>query len=962
MTAVSNQERDEQYIAQIAGLSCETALNAIKKGISAYIINSRKRPKTKYEYNQERVRDFRVGKIGPGDVVPATVDEVADDLEQHGKASYFLLQTDPVPFVRNYKYDVIKETISMLHPKHPHFKSIVRVDISNQLIGDERFNDLCDVLNRSFIKVLNISGNKLSNAAMKSFSAMQRSMHHLEELNVSRNKITDEGIQSLCSDDTYSTSLQKLDATFNALGPYSALHLGTMFRDERRCALHSLRLGGRLGRKGWGDEFIRVLISAVVEFGLRKLRSLSIPDAGLSSEGLDCVSAALVCDEVVLEELNVSKNGFERRVSRQDFLNALRLNRTLKEVFIRECGFTEIESKHALSVVRANRGSSVINAAFAEYNVRQQQGGSLLSYKVSWADLVSMAHCAAGSWSACRLSHHRARIAFIKDNPWRIPGPPLWQVVKGSQFDSDMLSNVATIFTGTQVVLPTAVRAALEAINQDLKYADLLKEALLIGRTLSMDPRTVKVAGTGAAARSNAAAVAVVVDEMERDVQVTEQRQESYERMCRAAQAVLFKELQLFGTDSEAVLRVAKRRERKNIQVIIAEVSQRMNSDRLLFAVEDYRGCVTEECEAVELLVGCLHRQKLLYYALLQENASRSTTVNNTSQKLQQQQQQQQQQGFDLRAFMRKALPYYGNLETAAAFVHYFYIAFPVERADTKKIEERMLQHIRGSTLAVLPGPGASTGDRSNSVDTAEEEGTVARKSSKSKGKGKDETTNGADRRRSKRSNVFIQTKRNSSVAVAVTVASAVAPQNSAADRGIPASSSSLPTSLQPHVESTVASARSHAAPLLVHEFDYAAVLRPSQLLAGAVSGSADSEEEEDESENEDSATSSGAGFTGAGMTGLQQGSVSTSAAEPLTAETAGSSSSRDTSLSSSVVRPSRESRKNIIPRRTVTTTSDTTRNTGVGVGTEGESFLPDVVVPPSTKRTSFAANFLPKL
>ncbi len=50
------------------------------------------------------------------------------------------------------------------------------------------------------------------------------------------------------------------------------------------CACHDT--GGRLGRKGWGDDFIKVLVSAVVSTnGIRLLRRLGLQDIGVSSEG-----------------------------------------------------------------------------------------------------------------------------------------------------------------------------------------------------------------------------------------------------------------------------------------------------------------------------------------------------------------------------------------------------------------------------------------------------------------------------------------------------------------------------------------------------------------------------------------------------------------------------------------------------------------------------------------------------
>lgn len=689
-------EREEQYLAQIAALSCEVSLIATKKGIANYIINSRKKQKTKYEYNQERVRDFRVGK-SHGEVAPATVDEVADDLEQHGKASYFLLQTDPPPFVRNYNYSVFEDTLKMLNRQHPHFHSIERLDLSNQAIGDARFVEVCDAIAKSSIKTMNLSGNKLSNTGIQSLSAVLRSMHNLTDLNLSRNKMSDDGISHLCADDAYSGTIKNLDLSFNTINATGAFYLVSMFREDRQCCLESLTLGGKVGMKGWGDEFVKVLMSGVIESAAKKLKRLNIADAGLSEIGLDCITALLSCDETVLEVLNISKNSFATHSSRTNFLNVLRLNKSMREVFIRECGFREVQAEHILSIIRSNNREGEANRLLALHNPKHRQHlhGE---YKLTWGEYSALAHCVAASWSLSKHSYHKVKISFIKDNPWRIPGPPLWQVVKHSAYESDMLSNVAAVYHDTQVVLPPSVKYALELINLDLRYADLLREALILSRTMAVDPRTVRASHSS---RANNEAIAATVQEIERDVQQIGNAVDTYRSLCTTARDDLFKELEIFKTDSEAVLRVAKRRERKNIQMIITDVSHRMNSDRLLFCAEDYRAAVTEESHALERAIGALHRQRLLYYCLLQENVVRG------------------KEKFDFVAFMRSSIPYYGNLRAAATFVHYFYLTFPNERKDNKKIEEKALQMLQQRLDAGQMGSSTGGEDASHSTSTA---------------------------------------------------------------------------------------------------------------------------------------------------------------------------------------------------------------------------------------------------
>lgn len=58
----SQREREEQFWAQVTALSCKVALTTIKQGLHNTILSLKPKLKTKYEYNLERKRDFRMGK------------------------------------------------------------------------------------------------------------------------------------------------------------------------------------------------------------------------------------------------------------------------------------------------------------------------------------------------------------------------------------------------------------------------------------------------------------------------------------------------------------------------------------------------------------------------------------------------------------------------------------------------------------------------------------------------------------------------------------------------------------------------------------------------------------------------------------------------------------------------------------------------------------------------------------
>ncbi len=173
------------------------------------------------------------------------VEEVAEELERTGKASYAILQTDPSPFIRNYSYNVYAEnTLKNIHKKFESFQHISKIDFSHQLLGDERIMQLCDAMKKCPVKILILSGNNMSDKGMESLSYIIRSLHSIEELNLSRNSFGDEGMQHILDIDRYSPTLEVLDISFNLLTSKTSYYLGEMWNEPIRVlSLHTLLIG-----------------------------------------------------------------------------------------------------------------------------------------------------------------------------------------------------------------------------------------------------------------------------------------------------------------------------------------------------------------------------------------------------------------------------------------------------------------------------------------------------------------------------------------------------------------------------------------------------------------------------------------------------------------------------------------------------------------------------------------------
>ena len=184
---LNNDLKQQQYIAQIAKLSCEVTRFVITKGISNYKIYLKRTPKSKYEYNHERVRNFITQRQSkyyhiivilpsyfsfyPSLIIPLYIiipflslilylyyigystkqqqidnttasidnnnplDDVVVNLELQGKATYESFQKDPKYFIRNYKYNVVQDSFKKIQFNSIFAQRIDVIDLNDLLIG-----------------------------------------------------------------------------------------------------------------------------------------------------------------------------------------------------------------------------------------------------------------------------------------------------------------------------------------------------------------------------------------------------------------------------------------------------------------------------------------------------------------------------------------------------------------------------------------------------------------------------------------------------------------------------------------------------------------------------------------------------------------------------------------------------------------------------------------------------------
>lgn len=355
------------------------------------------------------------------------MDLMSEDFEKNTKIVYKMLETDPSQFVRNYKHQVFEDLIKQVHPNFASFKNILKIDLSQQLIGDENCSKLCNSIRRSPVELLNLSGNVLTDVGITAVAHVQRSLKHLKSLNLSWNMFTDSGLEALFGEHRYSSSLQELDISYNILNPISAFHLGFMFLPSANSCLSILRLGGTVSKKLWGDDFLRVLCGVLANNKLHRLKELHIPNFGITAAGYQCLATLLLCDDLInLDVLNISGNFVKSDSTKLLLTQAFSMSRAAFKLYANDCNFTvkdigelqdlisnkAVENKSSDAIHRINSGSS---------------SGSR-EYALAYANVKVLNQCHLESYHVKHLSTHTRRVEI----------PPKWD---DKVFDEDITSS-----------------------------------------------------------------------------------------------------------------------------------------------------------------------------------------------------------------------------------------------------------------------------------------------------------------------------------------------------------------------------------------------------------------------------------------------------------------------------------------------------------------------------------------
>lgn len=228
-------------------------------------------------------------------------------------------------------------------PPKPSLRILTKLDLSHQLLLDEHLTRLSQSIIQYPLKSINLSGNKFTDEGMKSYAKVHPTLSQLESLNFSSNLFTDMSVALLANPNCYNSSLQVLDLTYNVLSSASAYYLSFLLNSTLPTeALHTLRLGGRVNGKGWGDEFLMTLTYSLLSSDrVNQLKHLYISDFGLTVRGYYCLMSILLSDLIDLQSLNISQNMISSNSVRDLFVKCLKIRPRRCQVLALNCGFDE---------------------------------------------------------------------------------------------------------------------------------------------------------------------------------------------------------------------------------------------------------------------------------------------------------------------------------------------------------------------------------------------------------------------------------------------------------------------------------------------------------------------------------------------------------------------------------------------------------------------------------------------
>lgn len=549
-----------------------------------------------------------------------------------------MLETDPSPFVRNFEQNVFKESLRQVNFKFDNFNKIKKIDLSGQVIGDEGCDKLCAAIMGSRILQINLSGNKITDKGMLRLSYVLRSLGFLKSLNLSWNDFTDEGISYISHEDHYAPALQEIDLTYNAITVDSAYHIGFLFSSNITSQLSILRLGGNLGAsKYWGDPFVQVLMTCILNNNVSQLRELHVPDFNMTDNGVEAILSLLCCDKVNLDVLNISKNFIRQESTRVSLLASLRLCRKLIDFHAVDCGFSQ---KSLLS-----------------YKLQLME--DLPEKRMRWLPhtikLVLSQKVMKAIYDA-RMIYLRMQKVMLNTRKTELPAE--WKNFIVS-YDNDLLSNLNAVMSNSAEFLNRMVRSHLVDLNREVAFVHKLQEVLATVKSKDIPKSAQKRA---ASADPNKKVVHVETDRLQNRILANQVE-------ILATESISKRRFQLWDRSVDNLLSVCRevmieidnrvdRRRHRNARTLAP-----FQLEQIQFALEDCYSQTMHKGTCDQILIGLYCEQKLLRFCEVQRSI-----VNNRN----------KFREYEEQLYM--SVPCCNTLNMFAFYSYYAFLQFPKEK------------------------------------------------------------------------------------------------------------------------------------------------------------------------------------------------------------------------------------------------------------------------------------------
>ena len=314
-------ERAQQVAAQI----CVVAVEKTREYISRALRNvgvSKKKPKSRKDYNAERKRDFRAQRTP----LPRSQPRFA---RRDNKVYVDTTVTETVVSPR-----VSALLTRVVELRQGLSDSLVQLNLQDRLIGDDGIKELSGTIKGMNLRSLCLTNNRISDKGLSVLIDCLRDRFCLEELYLNNNCIED-AIEHLHHHFVCFSSLRVLNLCRNKLTHKSFLHLGKVLSAEMRPAnnnLSTLLLGGN-PNLNMGS---RILLSILFYHDSSPVRRLDFAESSLGDTSLQSIAVYVLLSRQ-LESLNISRNQFTANSTKTLFSDAVRFNKSLKDLSVYLC-------------------------------------------------------------------------------------------------------------------------------------------------------------------------------------------------------------------------------------------------------------------------------------------------------------------------------------------------------------------------------------------------------------------------------------------------------------------------------------------------------------------------------------------------------------------------------------------------------------------------------------------------